>query len=106
MLDIETSSNGPISCIKLTGDLDIAVVEKFRSSIESISETTAEVHIDVAGLKFLDSTGAGSLVQVMNMVMARDIRIKITRIPKKIYEVLDVLGIPELMGEENFHRQN
>lgn len=105
MLDIETSNSGSVGCMKLTGDLDIAVVEKFRSSIESIPEATAELNIDVAGLKFLDSTGAGSLVHVMNQVMARDIRIKIIEIPKKIYEVLDVLGIPELMGEENFQRQ-
>lgn len=105
MLDIATSNNESVSCIIITGDLDIAVVEKFRSSIESIPEITAEIHIDVSGLKFLDSTGAGSLVQVMNQVMARDITIKVIGIPKKIYEVLDVLGIPELMGEEKFQSQ-
>lgn len=102
MLDIETSNNGSVSCIKLAGDLDIATVEKFRSSIESIPDSTSEICIEFTGLKFLDSTGAGSLVQVMNQVTARDIKVKITKIPRKVFEVLDVLGIPELMGEENF----
>ena len=102
MLEIETSNNESVSHIKLTGDLDIATVEKFRSSTENIPQSTAEVCIELTGLKFLDSTGAGSLVQVMNQIIAQDIVVKVVGIPKKVYEVLDVLGIPELMGEENF----
>ncbi len=100
MLEVDICHSKSISCFKLSGELDISVVEKFRSNIESIPESTTEVCIDFFGVGFVDSTGVGCLVQAMNKLREQDITVKIKRIPKEIYEVFDILGIPELMGEE------
>jgi len=102
MLQIEISHNGPVSCIKLAGELDISTVEKFRQSVEDVPETTTEIHLDFSDVEFVDSTGIGSLVHMFNQLKARDIEVKVKRIPAEIYEVFDLLGIPELIGEEHF----
>lgn len=102
MLEVAICHNNYVSYLKLSGELDISVVEEFRLNIKSIPKTTIEVYLDFSGVEFVDSTGVGSLVQVMNQLRAQDIKIMIKRIPKEIYEVFDLLGIPELMGEEYF----
>lgn len=100
MLEVVVCHSETISCLKLSGELDISVVEKFRSNIESIPESTTEVCFDFSGVGFIDSTGVGCLVQAVNQLREQDITVMIKRIPKEIYEVFDILGIPELMGEE------
>lgn len=102
MLEVVTCHNECVSCLKLSGELDISTVDKFRLSIESIPKTTTAVDLDFSGVEFIDSTGIGNLVQFMNQLRAQDIKVMIKRIPKEIHEVLDMLGIPELMGEKYF----
>lgn len=102
MLEITLQHNEKESCLNLLGELDISTVEKFRLSVEDIPETVQEVHLDFHGVEFVDSTGIGSLVQLMNQLRAKDVKVMVKRIPKEIFEVFDLLGIPELMGEEFF----
>lgn len=106
MLEVESAYYDHVACFNLSGELDISTVEKFRSGIENVSEKTTEVQLDFFGVEFVDSTGIGSLVQVMKQLQARDIKVMIKRIPAEIYEVFDLLGIPELMGEEFFEAIN
>jgi len=102
MFEVITCHNESISCLKLSGELDISTVEKFRLGIESIPETSTEVHLDFSCVEFVDSTSIGNLVQVMNQMRAQGVKVMVKRIPKEIYEVFDLLGIPELIGEEYF----
>lgn len=102
MLKIDTSNRESVCCLNLTGELDISSVENFRLSIEGIPEKSKEVYLDFSRVEFVDSTGVGSLVQIMNQLRAQDINIKVKAIPTEIFEVFDLLGIPELMGEEYF----
>ena len=102
MLEVVICHSESISCLKLSGELDISVMKKFRSNIESIPESTSEVCFDFSDVEFVDSTGVGGLVQAMNQLRERDIKVMMKKIPKEIYEVFDIMGIPELMGEEYF----
>lgn len=102
MLEIESFYEEVVSCINLIGELDISTVEKFRASIEKVPESTTEVNLDFARLEFVDSTGIGSLVQIMNQLKAQDKKVMIKGISKEIYEVFLLLGIPELIGQEHF----
>lgn len=102
MLEVVICHSESISCLKLSGELDISVMKKFRSTIESIPESTTEVCFDFSNVEFVDSTGVGGLVQAMNQLREREIKVMMKKIPKEIYEVFDIMGIPELMGEEYF----
>lgn len=106
MLETAASQNDTVCCLKLSGELDISTVEIFRMGVENIPEVTTDVQLDFSDVEFVDSTGIGSLVQVMNQLHGQDIKVRIIRIPKEIYEVFDLLGIPELMGEELFECLN
>ncbi len=102
MLEIATSSGKSLICLKMSGELDISTVDQFRLSVERLPDGLTEVDLDFFGIEFVDSTGIGTLIKVMNDLREREIRVMVIRIPKEIYEVFDLLSIPELMGEESF----
>lgn len=104
MLDIKTIVNGRIGTLSLIGDLDIASVDLFKSKIENIVDNVNSIVIDLAKLEFIDSTGVGSLIQVIRKLSEKNIDVKVINISSEVFEVLDLLGIPELLGEELFKR--
>ncbi|MBU7007953.1 STAS domain-containing protein [Phosphitispora fastidiosa] len=109
MLEIETSNGKSLICLKLSGELEISTVEQLRLCVERLClcverlpDGLTEVHLDFLGIEFVDSTGIGTLINVMKDLREQDIKVMVTRIPKEIYEVFDLLSIPELMGEDSF----
>lgn len=104
MLCIETAQESNSWHLKLSGELDISTVEEFRSSVENIPSAITEVFLDLSALEFVDSTGVGSMVQAVEFLEAQDYLVRFIDVPQEIYEVLDILGIPELLGEELFER--
>jgi anti-anti-sigma factor len=102
MLDIETTKKLSKANVNMLGELDISTVEKFRQAVDCLMEDCTEIIINFEKVEFVDSTGVGSLVQIINKLKAQDISFKIADIPQDIYEVFDLLGIPELVGQEYF----
>ncbi|MFZ3170734.1 MAG: STAS domain-containing protein [Carboxydocellales bacterium] len=106
MLNIETSYESNIGCLKLIGELDISTIDLFRTSVENVHDNIKQVVLDFSDLKFVDSTGVGGLVQVIKRIREKGLQISVRNISLDVFEVLDLLGIPELMGEETFIRKS
>lgn len=102
MLEIRRIHDELHCCLELTGDLDISTVENLLAGVETIPETAKDVDLDFSGIEFVDSTGIGTLVQVLNYLRGKEITIKFKRIPKDVFEILHLLGVTEIMGEEYF----
>ena len=106
MLNIETSTESNIGCIKLFGELDISTIDLFRTSVENVQNNVNQVMLDFNDLKFVDSTGVGGLVQAVKKLREQNLQILVKNISLEVFEVLDLLGIPELLGEETFIRKS
>lgn len=100
MLNIETSTENNIGCLKLIGELDISTIELFRTSLENIHSKASRVVLDFNEVQFLDSTGG--LVQAIRKLEENSVGVQVQNIPQEVFEVLDLLGIPELLGEAIF----
>lgn len=105
MLNIETRTENNIGCLKLIGELDISTIELFRTSLENMHNGVSQVVLDLNELHFVDSTGVGGLVQVIKKLEGDNISIQLQKIPQEVFEVLDMLGIPELLGEDIFFKK-
>lgn len=102
MLNIETSTENDIGCLKLIGELDISTIELFRTSLENIHSKASRVVLDFNEVQFVDSTGVGGLVQAIRKLEENSVSVQVQNIPQEVFEVLDLLGIPELLGEAIF----
>ena len=101
LLEIDSSIENNIGVLKLNGVLDLSTVEIFKNSLEKLPGSE-QIIIDFDQIKFIDSTGIGSLAQYIKKIQIDKVGIKITNISKDVFEVLDILGLPEIFGEEIF----
>lgn len=101
-MEIKSRIENNTGVILLIGELDIASVELFKSGIENIRSQIENLIIDFNHLDFLDSTGVGSLVQIIRKLKDGGVSSKVVNISLDVFEVLDLLGIPELLGEDLF----
>lgn len=102
MLNINTDVVNNTGYIKLNGELDISTIELFRVSVEGVQSGVDNVIISFEELQLVDSTGVGGLVQAVKKLGEKNIGVTVQNISEEVFEVLDLLGIPELLGEEKF----
>lgn len=102
MLHIKTSMENDIGCLKLFGELDISTIELFQTSIETIHSKASRIVLDFNDVQFVDSTGVGNLVQAIKSLEEDGVSVRVQNITQEVFEVLDLLGIPELLGDVSF----
>lgn len=103
-LEIKSKIEKGIGVIELKGVLDISTVKSFQDSLSSL-KNLQEITIDFENLSFIDSTGVGSLNQVIKKLHNDKIKVKVKNISKDIYEIFEILGLPEIFGEELFEEK-
>lgn len=102
MLDVTIAVSGENKVLSFIGELDISTVDKFKKSIDESREGAREIILDMSQLSFVDSTGVGGLLNVVKTLQKNGLPVKIVNVSSEVYEVLDLLGLPMLLGHEIF----
>lgn len=101
LLDINISVEDDTQVASLRGVLDVSTVDIFIQNLET--ELGCEkLNIDLEQLTFIDSTGIGALAQIIKKANSSNVNIRVTNISNSIFEVLDLLGLPEFFGRDIF----
>lgn len=90
------------SVIELTGDMDIDSSEIVKEQIIPESYPTKQVEINFAKVRFVDSTGIGLLIDLVNNLKKSDKEIAITNVSPGVQEVFSLLQLPDILGKEMF----
>lgn len=101
LLEIERQKENGRGKLYLAGVLDISTVDSFKISLEYFRDVQ-ELVIDFAKIKFIDSTGVGGIIHAFKHFENGNRKIKITAISSEVYEIFDILGLPEIFGREFF----
>jgi anti-sigma B factor antagonist len=93
-LEIETRREGDSLTIALSGEVDLATVDRLDLAIRSAEETdVGRIVLDLSGLSFLDSTGLSVLLQAK--ARHREDGNRLTFIPSKHEAVTRLLALTE-----------
>jgi anti-sigma B factor antagonist len=94
LLEIAVSESGGVRLLRLTGELDMAGVDRFERSLisDQIPEATTLV-IDLRGLTFIDSSGVRALIMADHRVRAEGGRFIVVRGQDPVNEVLEMTGV-------------
>lgn len=101
LLEIESNKQGLAGELRLAGVLDISTVDAFKNSLDYFQDVK-ELKIDFARLDFIDSTGIGGILEGIKRFQSLSISITIINISKDVYEIFDILGLPEVFGHDIF----
>jgi anti-anti-sigma factor len=61
-LQIDSEVAGPVVVVRVVGELDSSTSSMLRAALEVAAATTRRIHLDMAGITFIDSSGAGTLM--------------------------------------------
>lgn len=105
LLDIERFKEKDTGLLCLTGVLDISTVDTLKNTVDFLKDVQ-ELKIDFTKLKFIDSTGVGGIIRVIKQFQETHRKITIINISSDVFEIFDVLGLPEIFGHDLFQKQN
>ncbi|MDX1957465.1 MAG: STAS domain-containing protein [Leptospiraceae bacterium] len=91
---------------QVSGSLDIYTSIDFRNHIEStVNDSFKTIVIDMQTLNYIDSSGIGMLIKVMNTYKASNYEFILTRLKPAMEKVFKVAGLSsyfDFMGEKDF----
>ncbi len=113
-LEVKVESFDNISVIKPVGRIDPMTVDEFERAIrDSIMRGQIRIVVDASGINYISSAGLGVLMGYIEEVREKGGDIVLCSVPKKIYEIFDLLGFtkiyrffPSLEEAINYFRSN
>jgi anti-anti-sigma factor len=91
-LRVTVEHRGQVCELAVSGELDACVADKFAdAAIEAIGAAPGPVLVDLAGLEFMDVSGARSLAAVVRVITPRLAGLRSCRPP--VRRVLELLGL-------------
>ncbi|MDQ0207699.1 STAS domain-containing protein [Alkalicoccobacillus murimartini] len=100
MIDFSTEKKEETLYIELHGDLDIDGTEKIENELVPILEKQKEIFLDFSDVPFVDSSGIGLLIHLIESLKEQHITIKLYNIREDVLSVFTILQVSEIIGED------
>lgn len=86
----------------LQGDLDIEGTELMNDEILPTLLNYQNVSFNMKDVPFVDSSGMGLLINMVNVLKENNTTIKLLHITPDVMEIFGILQLPEILGQEVF----
>lgn len=86
----------------LQGDLDIEGTEVVDEELIPLLLKEESVLISFKEVPFVDSSGMGLFMKLIQTLKENNVSVTVTHIKPEVYEVFELLQIPEIVGEDVF----
>jgi anti-anti-sigma factor len=94
LLEIAVSESGGVRLLRMTGELDMAGVDRFERQLASDQTPKAETFVlDMRGLTFIDSSGLRAVIMADQRVRAGGGRFIVVRGPERVNHVMEMTGV-------------
>jgi anti-anti-sigma factor len=88
--------------VKLNGDLDIDSTEVVEEQLVPNLQLYKTVCVDFEKIQFVDSSGMGILIHLVQYLNAKEIHVTISNVNEEVMGVFELLQLPEILGEDVF----
>ena len=98
LLELESSSSGARTVLRIVGRLDLASSSELRGALDlEIEHRPSRLVVDLSDVDFLDSTGLGVLVRAQRKAAAADVEIVLASANEIIGQVLRVTNAVQIL---------
>jgi anti-anti-sigma factor len=96
-IQVETGEGGGI-LLSVTGDLDAHHVKSMEAKFEELAASRpGRMVLDLSALSYISSSGALCLLTNSRALQEEGTRVVLVKPPGAIYEILDLLGMTQLL---------
>ncbi|RDI40021.1 STAS domain-containing protein [Falsibacillus pallidus] len=96
--------NEEMGTVYFKGDLDIEVAEFIEQELIPELGEFQTIHLDLADVSFVDSTGIGLLIHLIdslkNQYLLKEVLIQ--NVQEAVQDVFEIIGFREIIGESAF----
>ncbi|GAW31349.1 STAS domain-containing protein [Carboxydocella sp. JDF658] len=93
MLQVEKERLGERALIKISGALDLGTADAFKQQLVPLLLGETEVVFNFCGIKFIDSTGVGAVLDFLEELTLLGVTVTGWEIGPTLFEILQLLGM-------------
>ena len=98
----EVSTDNDVLLIELNeGNLDASNAREFRDSIQLMMRERTRVVLDMAGVKFVDSSGLGALISCLRLLNGREGDFRLCAMSKPVRALFELMRIDRVFNIHN-----
>ena len=98
LFEVSTSAQPGRAVVALSGEGDLAVREELTTALLDAVAVAPVVVVDLAALRFLDSTGIHALVMAHQAAQREGVRLFVVNAGGVVADVLDLTGVADLLA--------
>jgi anti-anti-sigma factor len=99
LFDVQVHELGDRLVLAPVGELDLASAPRLRTrAVQAVTSGHRDLVIDLSGVDFADSVGAGTLVAIYKRVRALDGSLVLARPEPQVRRVLELAGIDRILA--------
>jgi anti-sigma B factor antagonist len=84
--------------VDMNEDLDAAAMETLRARFEELSRSREDIELNLASVRFIDSSGVGGIVFLYKRLAAAGLQLWLTGVNNQPRQVLEYVGLLPLMA--------
>ena len=97
-LEMEAVTSGSSAVLTLTGDLDARAAARVRRALDKLIKAgTSRVVVDMIGVRWLDSIGAGAFMPALSSLKRVGGTLSVRTIEGGIRRTLETFGLSEIL---------
>ena len=96
-MNVTMREEGPVTVLSLTGRLDLASGSTLKEQIKKLFEKNRfQIHLNLAEVEFINSSGLGSLVSIMKEVRLLKGRLTISDLASYVEEIFEITQLSHI----------
>ena len=103
-MEITATEANDVSILALSGRLDLASGTTLKQQVKGLFEQEKRsIHMNLADVEFINSSGLGTLVSIMKEVRLRKCRLTLSNLASYVQEIFDITQLShifEIFGTE------
>lgn len=102
-VDASIDKNEEYSKLIVSGEIDLNTIEILKPKLEELLKENKDILIDMENVKFIDSTGLGTLVKLYKEQKQREKKVSIINTKKNVRKIFKITCMEEMfnLGGEN-----
>jgi anti-sigma B factor antagonist len=96
-MEIRTKEENSVAVLSLFGRLDLASGSILKEAVKALLEDQkTSIHLNLAGVEFINSSGLGALVSVMKEVRLQKGRLTLSDLASYVQEIFDITQLTHI----------
>ncbi|MBT2663867.1 STAS domain-containing protein [Bacillus sp. ISL-45] len=102
MIEVKLNPNGEYLEVSIIGDLDIDSTELVEDELLPELGKYKIINLIFSDVPFVDSSGMGLLINLVQSLSEKGIKVTISNVRDDVMEVFELLQLPDILGDQVF----